>query len=291
MRVKRADMRDGSARLGTLTYLMQKSEGDGDTGRDRPSSSIRSMNSVLSTLRVFEEVALRQPIGVSDLARATDIPKSSVQRCLVTLRQAGWLRIVDPERARWGVTMKALTLGLRSAGEQDLREVAAPAIKHLSAETDETVLLGVRDGEEYVIVAREETTQIVRVHQEVGARVPLRATSAGLAIMARLSGTEVDDLLRHEIKEFAQHPVPDSGTLRKEIAETAKRGYALHGSSSWYRPHVASIGAAITNAAGYPIAGLTLSVPDMRFDRSKEKTWAPLVMAAADEISRLLSSS
>ncbi len=56
---------------------------------DRPAAGIRTMNSVLSTLRVFEEVAVRQPVGVSDLARATRIPKSSVQRALVTLQQAG----------------------------------------------------------------------------------------------------------------------------------------------------------------------------------------------------------
>ncbi|MCF6426986.1 IclR family transcriptional regulator [Amycolatopsis tucumanensis] len=271
---------------------MRTPESDGDIpGQDKPSSSVRSMNSVLNTLRVFEEVALRQPIGVSDLARATEIPKSSVQRCLVTLQQAGWLKVVDPERARWGVTMKALTLGLRSAGEQDLREVAGPVIKRLAADTDETVLLGVRDGEDYVIVAREDTTQVVRVVQEVGARVPLRATSAGVAIMARLNQTEVDDLLQRDLREFAQSPVPDAGELRQEIALTTERGYALNGSSSWYRPQVASIGAAITDAAGQPVGGLTLSVPAMRFDRARETAWAPMVIAAADEISRLLSSA
>jgi DNA-binding IclR family transcriptional regulator len=258
---------------------------------DKQASGVRSMNSVLSTLRVFEEVALRQPIGVSDLARVTDIPKSSVQRCLVTLQQAGWLKVVDPERARWGVTMKALTLGLRSAGEQDLRAVAGPVIKSLAAETDETILLGLRDGEEYVIVAWEDTTQVVRVVQEIGARVPLRATSGGVAIMARLEQAEVDELLQRELKEFAHAPVPDTDELRAEIALTAKRGYALNGSSSWYRPHVASIGAAITNAAGQPIAAITLAVPQMRYDRSREKALASLVIAAADEVSRSLSAS
>ncbi|WP_338598071.1 IclR family transcriptional regulator [Saccharopolyspora sp. SCSIO 74807] len=249
------------------------------------------MGSVLSTLRVFEEVALRQPIGVSELSRVMEIPKSSVQRCLVTLQQAGWLKVVDPERARWGVTMKALTLGLRSAGEQDLREVAGPVIKRLAAETDETVLLGVRDGEDLLIVTREDTSQVVRVFLEIGARAPLRATSGGVAIMALLEEAEVDELLRHELKEFAQAPVPVSDELRQEIAETAKRGYALNGSSSWYRPHVASIGAAITNSAGRPIAALTLPVPEMRYDRAREKVLAPLVMAAADEISLLISSA
>lgn len=127
------------------------------------STSIRSMNSVLSTLRIFEEVATRQPIGVSDLSRVTGIPKSTVQRCLVTLKQAGWLKVVDTAQTRWGVTARALSLGLRGAGEQDLRQLADPVIKRLAADTGETVHLALRDGNESVIIGRADTTKDVRV--------------------------------------------------------------------------------------------------------------------------------
>ncbi|MET8007764.1 IclR family transcriptional regulator [Nonomuraea glycinis] len=271
---------------------MSTGKGSDDTpGQDRPAGGIRTMNSVLSTLRVFEEVAVRQPIGVSELSRVTRIPKSSVQRCLVTLQQAGWLRIVDPEHARWGVTMKVLALGLRGAGEQDLRELAGPAMKRLSAEADETVFLGVGDGEECVIVAREDSTQVVRAFLDIGARLPLRATSAGVAIMARLEAAEVDRLLRHEFKEFAGTPMPSSEELRQEIARTAERGYALNMSSWYHPPYVASIGAAITDAEGRPVAALALAIPEMRYDHSRRDALARMTVAAADEISRLISSA
>lgn len=260
------------------------------TGQDRPSSGIRSMNSVLSTLRVLEEVAVRQPIGVSELARVTGIPKSSVQRCLVTLQQAGWLRVVDREYARWGVTMKALAIGLRGAGEQDLRDLAAPVIKRLAAETDETVQLGLRDGEDYIIVATQDSTQMVRVFLEVGTRLPLRATSAGVAIMARLEPADVDELLKRELREFAHFPVPSSDELREEIRQTAGRGYARN-VSGWFRPHVASLAAAITDPSGRPIAGVTLAVPQMRYDSTQEEALARLVVAAADEISKLIAAA
>lgn len=260
------------------------------TGQDKPSNGIRSMNSVLSTLRVLEEVAMRQPIGVSELARVTQIPKSSVQRCLVTLQQAGWLRVVDREHARWGVTMKALAIGLRGAGEQDLRDLAAPVVEGLAAETDETVQLGLRDGEDYVIVATQDSTQVVRVFLEIGTRVPLRATSAGVAIMSRLEPADVDELLKHELREFAHSPVASSDELREEIKRTARRGYALN-ASGWFRPHVASIAAAITDTSGRPIAGLTLSIPQMRYDSAQEKALARLVVAGADEISKLIASA
>ncbi|MFJ7217422.1 IclR family transcriptional regulator [Amycolatopsis sp. NPDC098790] len=247
------------------------------------------MNSVLSTLRVFEEVAVRQPIGVSELARVTGIPKSSVQRCLVTLEQARWLRIVDREHARWGVTMKALVLGLRSAGEQDLREVAKPVIQGLAAETGETVLLGLRDGDEYLIVAREDSSQLIRVFMEIGTRVPLGASSGGVSIIARLEPDEIDELVRSEPAEFEGTPMLAPDEMREEIARSAERGYAMN-MSSWYRPHVVSLGAAITNSTGRPIAAVTLSIPEMRYESSKEKDLAKLVMTAADEISRLVSS-
>jgi IclR family transcriptional regulator, acetate operon repressor len=261
-----------------------------DTAETGKGGGIRSMNSVLSTLRVLEEVAMRQPIGVSELSRVTGIPKSSVQRGLVTLQEAGWLRVVEPEHARWGLTMKALALGLRGAGEQDLRELAGPVTRRLAAETDETVLLGLRDGDEYLIVAREDCTQVVRVFTEVGSRVPLRASSGGVAIMARLKADEIDDLLGTELREFAGTPVLSPDELRKEIATTTERGYALD-MSSWYRPQVASVGAAITNAAGRPIAAVTLAIPEMRYDRSREQALARLVVAAADEITQLIASA
>jgi IclR family transcriptional regulator, acetate operon repressor len=250
-------------------------------------ASVRSMNSVLTTLRIFEEVAIRQPIGVSDLSRVTGIPKSSVQRCLVTLRQAGWLRVVDTIQTRWGVTARALSLGLRGAGEQDLRQLADPVIKRLAAATGETVHLALRDGNESVIIGRADTTKDVRVILELGTRLPLQATSAGVAMLARLGPVEVAEVLEHEVDQVDGAAVPSTDQLRREIELTGARGYALN-VSSWYRPHVCSVGVAITDATDTPIAGIAISIPEMRYEASNESTLAELANAAADEINGLI---
>jgi len=270
---------------------MRKAEGNHHvTEPTEPSGGVRSMTSVLRTLRVLEEVATRQPIGVSELSRVTQMPKSSVQRCLVTLQQAGWVRMVDREHARWGVTMKALALGLRGAGERDLRELAGPVIKRVSVTTDETVHFALRDGDSSVIVAREDTTQPVRVFLEIGARIPLQATTAGVAMMALFEPAEIDEIFKNEVAEFAGYKVPGSEEMREELVHTLERGYALN-MSPWYRPHVATIGAAITDSTGRPMAALVLSIPEMRYDHSEEHALAQLVIAAADEVSHLISST
>lgn len=253
-------------------------------------SSIRSMNSVLSTLRVLEEVAARQPIGVSELARVIATPKSSVQRCLVTLQQAGWLRVVDPQHARWGVTSKALIIGLSGSGEQDLRDLADPVIKSLSDRTDETVHLVLRDGTDCVISARVDSRQSIRTFVEIGTRAPLHATSSGVAIMARLSTSEVEELLSHDLERYTETTVTDPKLLLAEIERTRERGYAVN-PSSWWRPHVAAVGAAITGSGGRPIAAVALSIPELRYDVKKQETFGRLTREAADEITQLIAGT
>jgi DNA-binding IclR family transcriptional regulator len=179
---------------------------------------------------------------------------------------------------------------LRGAGSQDLRLLAAPVLKRLAAETDETVHLAIRDGHDCIIAGRADTTQVIRVFLEIGTRLPLRATSAGVAIMARLEQSEIDEILRADPPEFANSPMLSAAELRDEIDRTAARGYSAH-MSGWFRPHVSSIGAAITDSAQHPIAALVLSIPQLRFDPTREEKLAQLTVAAADEISALISST
>ena len=86
------------------------------------------MQSVLNTLRVLEEVASRQPIGVGQLARVLQMPKSSVQRALVALHTGGWIRPASGEVTRWVMTTRALAVGGR-VGSADVwrkRNVPGP---------------------------------------------------------------------------------------------------------------------------------------------------------------------
>lgn len=245
------------------------------------------IQSALSTLRVLEVVAARQPVGVSELARLTDMPKSSVQRCLVTLQQAGWLRVVDPQRARWGLTAKPLSIGLRAAGEGDLREAALPVLRELARQTNETVHLAVRDANSLVIVARRDSTQSIRTYVELGTVAPLHGTASGLAILAKLDDAEVDAVVAAGLEAYTETTIVDPVALRAEIAETRRRGFAVN-TASWWRPHVAAVASAIADPAGRPIAAFALSIPTVRFDPAMVPRYGALAVEAAARVTRLL---
>ncbi|GAA1698104.1 IclR family transcriptional regulator [Streptomyces yatensis] len=248
----------------------------------------KGISSVLSTLQVLEVVAQRQPIGVSELARATGMPKSSVHRCLVTLREAGWLKIVDPNRVLWGVTSKPLDIGLSSSGEQSLRDVAHPHLEALRDSINETVHLVIRDGNSLTIIMREDSRQAVRTFVEIGTRAPLHATSCGLAVLAKLGDDEINGLLACGLNRYTDTTPTSLERVREEIERTRTRGFSTN-DESWWRPGVSAIGAAIMNSAGRPVAALAVSVPSSRFERDKIAAYGECAVKTAAAISESLA--
>jgi DNA-binding IclR family transcriptional regulator len=250
---------------------------------DRPTAS------VLSTFRVLEEVAQRQPVGVSEIARSVGMPKSTVQRCLTTLHHAGWLRLVDTDRAKWGVTTKPLSIGLRAAGEEGLREAAAQYLDELRDLTDETVHLTARDGDQLIILSRRDSTQAVRTYVDIGAKAPLHATSSGLAILANLPEEEVDRILDGGLERFTPDTIVSKRDLVEEIGRVRERGYAVN-PRSWWRPEVSGVAAAVITATGRPVAAVVISVPTSRFDPERIDFYATCATDAAHKIGKALET-
>lgn len=244
--------------------------------------------SVRTTLRVLEQVARRQPIGVSELARSMDLPKTTAQRCLITLREAGWLRTVD-NHGRWEVTSKPLDIGLRAVGEDRLRAVAEPHLEDLRARTDETIHLTVRDGDSLIIISRKDSQQAVRTYVELGTRAPLHGTSCGLAILARLDDDEVEGVVARGLRSFTDTTILDAAGLWREIERTRERGYSIN-AASWWRPQVCAVGAAIHNNEDRPVAAIAISIPSSRFDTRQTPYFGSCAIETTQTISQALQA-
>lgn len=254
-----------------------------------PSEANRPIASVLSTFRVLEEVAQNQPVGVSDIARSTGMPKSTVQRCLHTLHHAGWLRMVDSERAKWGVTTKPLGIGLRAAGEEGLREAAGPFLDELRDLTGETVHLAARDGDQLIVLARRDSTQAVRTYVEVGSKAPMHATSSGVAYLSRLTDDELDRFLSGDLPRFTPETLSVDKDLRAEIKRTRERGFSVN-RDSWWRPGVSAIAAPILSGSERPVGTVVISIPAMRFDPDLVDRYGSYTLATARKIGNALGA-
>lgn len=245
------------------------------------------MQNVLNALRALEEVAARQPVGVTDLAKALRLPKSSVQRTLVTLHTAGWIRPAGDGATRWVVTTKALHVGRQATSELGLRDVAVPVMEELRRQTDETVHLAVPEGGRAVLIERLETTQPVRIVLPLGQNLPLHASSNGKAVLAAGPAEAVERYIAQGLPRFTDSTITDPQRLRAELAVTRARGYAVN-SGEW-RSDVSAVAAAVVADSGLPVAGLSVNVPTSRMTDASRSAFGALAVEAAKTLGAALS--
>ncbi|WNV74361.1 IclR family transcriptional regulator [Geodermatophilus sp. DSM 44513] len=249
-------------------------------------SDVNHMRSVSVALAVLEAVAERQPVGVSELARAMELPKSTMQRMLLTLGELGWIRAGAEEPTRWSLTSKAMSIGSRHRGDDEIRRVALPAMHALSAATGETVHLSVLEERRVVLIEKIESIHPVRTHTTIGNSAPLHTTASGKAILAAMPQAQARALLRAPLEALTERTQTDVPTLLEELGRAREDGYAV--TVGTRHPEIAAVGAAVLGASGLPVASLSLSLPVHRFP---EQSWPDLgeqVARAAAECSREL---
>lgn len=250
------------------------------------------MRVVRTALRVLEVVSELQPVGVSAIARATGVPKSSAQRCLVTLREAGWIGPAPGDPQRWVLTGRARTVGLRGPAECGLREAALAVMQELRDTTRETIHL-IGFGAEHaapseagpgalVVIDRLDSPEPVRTWVRLGTPVPLHASCSGRAVLSRLPEAEARELAGDELERFSAQTITDPDELVAELRIVRERGYAM-AEGSW-RAGVGAVAAAVVDGRGRPVGALAVSAPQQRYDAGRADELGALVI---DAVARL----
>ena len=244
------------------------------------------MDSVKTALRVFEIVAELGDAGLTEVMRAVDAPKSTVQRGLTTLYEAGWLRPLSSgtERRRWTPSARLMTLIRGQDALVALRHSARPVLERLRDTTRETVHMTVRDGDRVVLVERFDSPQILRTVWPIGSSAPLHIGSNGKAVLATLSDRAAESYLASSLKAWTEHSLIEPDALRAELSTICARGYAI--SDREVDPQVRAVAAAIARPGEEAVAALSISCPASRLPESLIADYGDLVISAAAEIIR-----
>jgi IclR family acetate operon transcriptional repressor len=238
------------------------------------------MSSVQTALRVLEAVSERQPAGVSDIARQLDIPKTSAQRALTALRTAGWIRPASEQQpTRWVLTPRALIVGSRAGGDMRLTALVRPLMERLHVDTRETIHLLVRESDDMVIVEHLESPHVVRSSYPLGTRVPMCATSSGKALLAELPPDQAEPVLARGLAAVTDLTITDPEKMRAELEQTRRRGYATNRGE--LDQDIRAVAAAILDAAGRPVASISISVPAQRMPGELWDRYGTMVAGAA----------
>jgi IclR family acetate operon transcriptional repressor len=241
------------------------------------------MKSVTRSLRILEAVAQHQPVTVGELTKLFGLPKSTVQRTLITLSEAGWLRANRKDTTRWEIGVRVLAVRPAALQGSSLFAAAREPMIRLRDKVNETIHLSVPDALQcMVVVDRVDCDHAVRTYHEIGDTSPLHATATGRAVLAHLPAAEVDELIDRGLDSYSESTLTDPSELRTELKRVRTNGYSVN--RNQYRPDVCAIAAPILDTDGTPLAAVAISMPDSRYDPAKEPELGRLVTDTAAEV-------
>ncbi|WNZ14801.1 IclR family transcriptional regulator [Streptomyces sp. 11x1] len=243
------------------------------------------MKSVTRSLRILEAVAQHQPVTVGELTKLFGLPKSTVQRTLVTLAEAGWLRANRKDTTRWEIGARVLAVRPAALQGSSLFAAAREPMVRLRDAVNETIHLSVPDALQcMVVVDRVDCDHPVRTFHTIGDTSPLHATAVGRAVLARLPRRDVEDLVTAGLERFSDTTPGDPDELRAELDRIRTDGYAVN--RNQFRPGVCAVAAAVLDEDGTPLAAVAISMPEARYDEEQAPKWGRLVADTAAEISQ-----
>jgi IclR family acetate operon transcriptional repressor len=253
---------------------------------------VGAVKSVRTALSVFEIVAELQPVGLSAIARRLEIPKTTVQRSLTALAEAGWLVPQLDDSGRWTVSARFAVLTSAAPAALTTREVARPHLAALRELTGETVSLFTIEGSRMVMLDGVESRHAVRVvEQEVGP-LPIHVSAAGRAMIAALAPdqrrTAVEQLGRAKLVRYTERSVVDVKELLRRITIAAQVGYAVVDRE--YLDDLSAVGAAVLSAQT-PVAGVALLGPSYRLTPAALAEMGRMVAQCALRIGAELTQS
>ncbi|HET7690830.1 MAG TPA: IclR family transcriptional regulator [Nocardioidaceae bacterium] len=235
---------------------------------------------LLRGLTLLEMIAdARDGATVTDLAAGTGLDKGTVSRLLGTLRDAGWAN-QSPEDRRYRLAGKALALSHDYTNRVDLRALAMPLLSELRDTWNETVHLGVIEGNEVVYVERLEPQATVRVMSIVGQRMPIASTAMGKAFLSALPPEERERRSKEqELVIRTPHSIRTHEEFLADVVASAKRGYAVDREEN--DPEITCVGSPVTDVTGRPIATISVSGPSYRMKKQVAAVGRSCAEAAA----------
>jgi IclR family transcriptional regulator, acetate operon repressor len=230
-------------------------------GRGVPAASDTSTVARVAT--VLHTLATEGPeLPVSEIARHVGRERSQISRMLKALAAAGLVE-QDPETRTYRLGWQLFVLA-DNAGDQRLTRAAQPVLRALVAETRETALLSVLQGNRSLTILRERSPQSLQAGGWVGRTTPLHITASGRALLLDSAADEVRELIGEDLDAVGYGPnalsaLPD---VLRRLDHERRAGHTT--ADEELEAGLVSIGAPVRNPAGHIIASLNISGPSNR---------------------------
>jgi IclR family acetate operon transcriptional repressor len=245
----------------------------------QPDYSIRAVDRVIDVLDVLR----RRTRGASlaEIARAAGLARSSAFRYLTTLERRGYVERDGGDGYRLGPAFPA------RARRVNLATVARPLLEELRDRFQETINLGVLDGNAVAYLDIVESPMAIRFAARPGDRNAIHSTALGKALAAQLRDDDVRAILAAEgMAPMTPRTITDEGEYLRDLAGVRRRGFALDSGENEEGGGCVAVG---VPGADVP-AAISLSAPAGRLSAERIEEVAAALREASARLTAALGA-
>ena len=255
-----------------------------DSGDENPAEGARSPSGSQTLLRGLDvlEGAAEGPVPLGDLAEALGLTRSTTHRLANALIERRYLTLVPGRGYQLGP--KLLELGFRAQQQADLVQIARPRLGALASRSEDTVHLGIMDGDRALYLDKIPGRRRIVISSRVGDRHPLTSTGLGKALLI-----DSDPDRWRELYELDQSQSPSS--IDYETWITRMQGYAQCGRAfdlEENEDQIRCVAAPIRDASGGIVGAISVSSAAQYMDDDRMEQLTGEVVETANSIGREL---
>lgn len=192
---------------------------------ERNTSHVQSVERALMLLDLLARE--HREMSLTEIANCMHWPKSTVHGLIATLRDCSY---VDQSLVSgcYRLGVRLFELGNIVARSWDIRALALPALQNLNNQLGEMVQLATEDKGEVLYLEKLDSTHMMRIVSEIGARLPMHCTGLGKVLLAYKKPAEIKWILtKHGMPPMTSRTITNREALERELIKIRRQGYAM----------------------------------------------------------------
>lgn len=183
-----------------------------------------------SALRPFDILqayrTARRPLSLTELSQLTDIPLSTCHSVVRSLEDYGVLYFLS--RRESYPTRLLLDMSQDINAHDPLTSLCQPTLTKLRDATQETIILGTRQGDRVLYLMVEESEQTIRYSSRAGDFKPMHSSAIGKVMLAAMPDQQLEKwLAAHDLTQATPNTITHREQLMEDIHASRERGYTI----------------------------------------------------------------
>lgn len=228
-----------------------------------------------------------EPMSLTDISKALDIPKTTAFNIINTLVEEKCLIVKDKRSKLYELGIGIYEIGSLYINNVEYLDLIRDSIRRIKDKLSTSSFACIVDNDELIYIDKVETNDTLKSSIKLGHRMPMYSASLGKAILAYYDDKALEDYInRVELKAKTKKTITSKDDLKRELEAARVNGYAVSDEENDIGLYC--ISAPIFDKDGKAFAAISASFVKININEEIIEKAKNIVLEESNNVSRFL---